>query len=104
MTSRGPGFTPSAQRPHLSNVKAREGRLIPSRPEGRSLNPTRPQDDSTRLRDFMRIKNPTPAPAADRPDCPGGPAVGAPPVVRACYIRLRSGWGSDDNVYNALRG
>ena len=24
--------------------------------------------------------------------------------MRACYIRLRSGWGSDGNVYNALRG
>ena len=23
---------------------------------------------------------------------------------RACYICLRSGWGSDGNVYNALRG
>ena len=26
------------------------------------------------------------------------------PGMRACYIRLRSGWGSDGNVYNALRG
>lgn len=24
--------------------------------------------------------------------------------VRACYIRLRSGWGWDGNVYNVLRG
>ena len=24
--------------------------------------------------------------------------------MRACYIRLRSGWGSDGNVYNVLRG
>ena len=24
--------------------------------------------------------------------------------MRACYIRLRSGWGSDGNVYIALRG
>ena len=24
--------------------------------------------------------------------------------MRACYICLRSGWGSDGNVYNALRG
>ena len=26
------------------------------------------------------------------------------PGMRACHIRLRSGWGSDGNVYNALRG
>ena len=24
--------------------------------------------------------------------------------MRACYIRLRSGWGSDGNVYIVLRG
>ena len=24
--------------------------------------------------------------------------------MRACFIRLRSGWGSDGNVYNVLRG
>ena len=24
--------------------------------------------------------------------------------MRACFIRLRSGWGSDGNIYNVLRG
>ena len=24
--------------------------------------------------------------------------------MQACYIRLRSGWGSDGNLYNVLRG
>ena len=26
------------------------------------------------------------------------------PGMWTCYIRLRSGWGSDGNVYNVLRG
>ena len=42
--------------------------------------------------------------------CAWAPAVGMThfgvlyPGMRACYIRLRSGWGSDGNIYNALRG
>ena len=44
--------------------------------------------------------------------CAFAPAVGMTHLdcavlfsgVRACYICLRSGWGSDGNVYNALRG
>ena len=43
-------------------------------------------------------------------DAGDSPAVGMThlgvlfPGMRACYIHLRSGWGSDGNVYNALRG
>ena len=44
--------------------------------------------------------------------CAGAPADGMTHLdwavlysgVRACYIRLRSGWGSDGKVYNVLRG